>query len=138
VVAALTSRNTEPATRWLDRLGIGVSAFCLLQCLALPIVLVVAPTLSAGFMSHEVFHVVLLAVILPVSGLAYTLGFLRHRDARIWLPAALGLVFLLVAIWLEHERALPPLGIAAVTSVGGVFLIIGHVLNLRSRSTVRC
>lgn len=111
-----------------------MSAFCLLQCLALPIVLVLAPTLSAGFMSHEAFHVFLFAVIVPVSGLAYTLGYLRHRDPRIWLPAALGMVFLVVAIWLEHEHVLPPLGIAAVTSLGGILLIVGHVLNLRARS----
>jgi len=82
--------------------------------------------------------VVLLAVILPISGLAYTLGYLRHRNARIWLPAALGLAFLVTAAWLEHEHVLPPLGIAAVTSFGGFLLIIAHLWNLRSRSTDRC
>ena len=122
---------------WLDRLGIGVSAFCLLQCLALPVVLVLAPTLSAGFLSHEIFHVVLLAIILPVSGLAYTLGYLRHRNPRIWVPALAGLAFLVLAAWLEHRHALPALGIAAVTSVGGILLIVGHLLNLKSRGTGR-
>jgi hypothetical protein len=127
--------DSDLTVSWLDRLGIGVSAFCLLQCLALPVLLVVAPTLSAGFLSHEVFHVVLLAVILPVSGLAYTLGYLKHRNPRIWIPAAFGLGFLVLALLLELEHALPPLGIAAVTSVGGVLLIIGHLLNLKSRGT---
>ncbi len=131
-------RDTDLPVSWLDRLGIGVSAFCLLQCLALPVLLVAAPSLSAGFLSHEVFHVVLLAVIVPVSGLAYTLGYLSHRNPRIWVPAAAGLAFLVLAVWLEHEHALPPLGVAAVTSIGGILLIIGHVLNLKSRGTGSC
>lgn len=133
-------RNAEKAelpVSWLDRLGIGVSAFCLVQCLALPMLLVVAPSLSIGFLSHEVFHFVLLAVILPVSGLAFTLGFLKHRNARMWIPAGLGLSLLVFAAWLEHQHVLPAFGIAAVTSAGGILLIIGHVLNLRSRSTGR-
>ena len=119
---------------WLDRLGIGVSAFCLLQCLALPVVLVVAPSLTAGFLSHETFHLVLLAVIVPVSGLAYTLGYLKHRNPVIWLPAALGIGFLVLAAWLEQRHALSALGIAAVTSAGGVCLIVAHFLNLRARN----
>ena len=131
-------RDADLPVSWLDRLGIGVSAFCLLQCLALPILLVAAPTLSAGLLSHEAFHVVLLAVIVPVSGVAYTLGYLKHRNPRIWVPAALGLAFLVLAVWLEHEHALPALGVAAVTSIGGILLIIGHVLNLKSRGTGGC
>lgn len=141
MAAVLNShRNAEKAdlpVSWLDRLGIGVSAFCLLQCLALPVLLVVAPTMSIGFLSHEVFHIVLLAVILPVSGLAFTLGFLKHRNARMWIPAGLGLGFLVLAAWLEHQHVLSALGIAAVTSTGGILLIVGHVLNLRSRSPGR-
>lgn len=127
-------RDNDLPVSWLDRLGIGVSAFCLLQCLALPLVLVLAPTTSAGFLSHEVFHLVLLAVIVPISGLAFTLGFLRHRNRRMWIPAGAGLAFLLLAAWLEQRHALPPLAIAAVTSAGGVCLIVGHWLNLRCRS----
>ncbi len=133
-------RNVNSAdlpVSWLDRLGIGVSAFCLLQCLALPVVLVMAPSLTAGFLSHEVFHLVLLAIIVPISGLAFTLGFLKHRNPTMWIPATAGIGFLVLAAWLEQQHALPPLGIAAVTSAGGLCLIVGHYMNLRSRDGLR-
>jgi hypothetical protein len=123
--------KSGPTTRWLDRLGIGVSAFCLLQCLALPIVMLFMPVAGVGLLSHELFHLLLLGVIVPVSALAFGLGFLRHRNARMWVPAGIGLGLLIVAVILEHEHALPPVGIAALTSGGGVSLIMGHLLNMR-------
>lgn len=127
-------RDNDLPGSWLDRLGIGVSAFCLLQCLALPLVMVLAPTMSAGFLSHEAFHLVLLAIIVPISGLAFTLGFLKHRNLGMWIPAGAGLAFLFLAAWLEQRHALSPLAIAGVTSAGGVCLIVGHWLNLRCRT----
>lgn len=117
---------------WLDRLGIAVSAFCLVQCLALPLALVFAPLASVGLFSHELFHLVLLAVIVPVSLLAYGLGFLRHRNARMWLPAGIGFALLIVSAILEQGHVIGPLWIALLTSSGGVALITGHVLNLRA------
>jgi len=130
-------KPAEPAAaarevHWLDRLGIGVSAFCLVQCLALPLALVFAPLASVGLFSHEMFHLVLLAVIVPVSLLAYGLGFLRHRDARMWLPAGIGFALLVASAVLEQGHVLGPLWIALLTSLGGVALIVGHVLNMRA------
>ena len=137
--AALDAAGTEaedlvaPATGWLDRVGIAVSAFCLLQCLALPLTLMVAPMASWGLLSHETFHLVLLAVILPVSLLAFTLGFWRHRNRRMWLPGGMGLALLIVAAGLEQAHVLAPGWIAALTSLASLSLITGHLINLRSR-----
>ncbi len=137
VAAVLTSRQHRPSTRWLDRLGIGVSAFCLLQCLALPVALVFAPAASAGFFSHEVFHLLLLGVIVPVSLVAFGLGFMRHRNARMWIPAGAGFFVLMLAAGLEQSHVLGPVWIALLTSVGSVCLIVGHLLNLRESSARR-
>jgi len=132
VAAVLTTRRHEPSTRWIDRLGIGVSAFCLIQCLALPLALVFAPLATAGLFAHEAFHLVLLAVIVPISGLAFAFGFSRHRNARMWIPAGAGFAVLLGAAALEQVHAVDPVWVAALTSVGSVCLIVGHVLNLRA------
>ncbi|MDT8450383.1 MAG: MerC domain-containing protein [Wenzhouxiangellaceae bacterium] len=117
---------------FLDRLGIGISALCLVQCLAVPLALIFAPLASVGLFSHEAFHLVLLAVIVPVGALAYTLGFLRHRNARMWIPAAIGFALLVVAAVLEQGHWLHPVAIAFVTSAGGAALIVAHVMNMRS------
>lgn len=131
VTAVIDHEQRDVSTGWLDRLGIGVSAFCLLQCLALPVALVLAPAASAGFFSHEAFHLLLLAVIIPVSLLAFGFGFARHRNRRMWAPAGAGVSILLLAALLEQFHALSALWIALLTSAGSAFLIVGHVLNLR-------
>ncbi|MDT8438139.1 MAG: MerC domain-containing protein [Wenzhouxiangellaceae bacterium] len=124
---------TPPRVSWLDRLGIAVSAFCLLQCLALPLALVFSPLAGYALFDHELFHRILLLLILPVSILAFTLGFWRHRNLRMLVPAGIGLGLLLLAGWLEHGHRLAPGWIALVTSAGGIGLIVGHLINMRQR-----
>ena len=122
----------KPRTDWLDRFGIGISAFCLLQCLLLPLALVFAPLASVGLLSHQAFHIVLLGVIVPVSFLAFLLGFLRHRNAGMWWPAGVGLGLLVLAAVVEQAHVLGPWPIAFLTSAGGLGLITGHLVNMRS------
>ncbi|MCA1777972.1 MAG: MerC domain-containing protein [Xanthomonadaceae bacterium] len=136
-VVLKTERSRECPVGWLDRLGIGISGFCLLQCLALPLTMLFAPTVSVGFFNHEIFHLVLLAVIVPVSLLAFALGFFRHRNARMWIPAGIGFALLVLAAILEQRHVLGQGWIAAVTSAGGLGLIMGHLLNLRGKSAPR-
>jgi hypothetical protein len=126
-----TNRKPGLSTSWFDRLGIGVSAFCILQCLALPLLVLFMPIAGAGLLSHEMFHLLLLGVILPISALAFGLGFARHRNPRMWVPAGIGLGLLILAVALEHQHALPPAMIAVLTASGGVALILGHRLNMR-------
>lgn len=123
----------RPKRAWLDRLGIGVSIFCLVQCLAVPLALVIGPLAGYALLDHEVFHKLMLAVILPVSLTAFALGYAKHRNRRMLVAAGIGIGLLLVAAWLEHGHRLGPGAIALLTSAGGVGLIVGHVLNLRQR-----
>ena len=134
MAVVLKASNRDTSTAVLDRIGIGISAFCLLQCLALPLVLVFAPIASAGLLDHELFHLLLLAVIIPVSLLAFGLGFMRHRNRRMWVPATIGFALLIFAAVLEQGHVVGPGWIAGVTSLGGVGLIVGHFLNMRSRA----
>ena len=133
MAAVLKPQQRDFPVGLLDRIGIGISAFCLLQCLALPLALVFAPVASAGMFSHELFHLVLLTVILPVSLLAFGLGFVRHRNMRMWVPGGVGIGLLVLAATLEQNHVVGPAWIAAVTSLGGVGLIIGHWRNMRCR-----
>jgi len=133
MAAAMKSRKRGVPSSVLDRIGIGVSAFCLLQCLALPLALLFAPLASAGLFSHELFHLLLLGVIIPVSLLAFGLGFLRHRNLRMFIPAGAGFALLILAAVLEHGHVIGPVWISLVTSMGGLGLISGHLLNMRSQ-----
>ncbi|QOC22947.1 MerC domain-containing protein [Wenzhouxiangella sp. AB-CW3] len=119
----------------LDRLAICVSAACLAQCLLLPVLVVVTPLMSVGFLGEEAFHLFLLAVIVPLSILAFGLGYRLHRNRSMLVPGGMGLGLVATAAVLE-ATVLHGLTAAVLTSLGGVLLIAGHWLNLRQRRRV--
>lgn len=115
-----------------DRAAICVSALCLAQCLLLPILVVVGPLVSLGLFGAELFHLALLAVILPLSVVAFIQGYAVHRSARMLGPGLAGLAIVVTTAILDGP-VLGALGTALLTSFGGVLLISAHWLNLRLR-----
>lgn len=116
----------------LDRAAICASAVCLVQCLVLPVLLVISPLVSLGFFGSELFHLLLLGLILPLSLIAFTLGYRRHRNSLMLVPGLTGLAVITAAALLEGGL-LGPLAAALLTSLGGLLLITGHWMNLRQR-----
>ncbi len=132
-MSAVLKTDTDAVTgSTLDRAGICVSTLCLVQCLILPILVVASPLTSLGVFGHEAFHVVLLVLIVPISLVAFALGYRIHRNRAMLIPGLIGLAIVAVATLFGHEL-LSPLGTALITSMGGLLLIAGHWLNLRQR-----
>ncbi|MCC5864840.1 MAG: MerC domain-containing protein [Wenzhouxiangella sp.] len=115
----------------LDRLAICVSGLCLVQCLLLPLLVVLTPLISLGIFGEEIFHMVLLGLIMPVSLAAFFLGYRVHRNRQMLVPGLTGLLIVILAAVFEHDMT--ALGTALLTSLGGALLIFGHWLNLRRR-----
>ena len=132
MAVVFNTQNQAATGSTLDRAAICVSAVCLAQCLLLPGLVAISPLISLGFLDDELFHLLLLAVILPVSLVAFYLGFRVHRSSRMLVPGLAGLVIVVLAVVFGHE-VLGTLGSALLTSFGGVLLMIGHWLNLRRR-----
>lgn len=121
----------------LDKAAIGLSAACLVQCLALPVSFLLLPALSISLSMHALFHLTLLVVALPLSLAAFGLGWRRHRSRHVVVLGGIGLMALITAATLGHD-ILGVTGEVLLTSAGGVLLIWAHVLNLmhsRSAST---
>lgn len=116
----------------LDRAGICVSAACLAQCVALTLAIVLAPVVSLGFFGSDLFHRLLLMVIIPISLSAFVMGYRAHGQAGVLVAGVIGVLILLLAAFLE-ATVLPPLAASFLTSIGGVVLIVAHWLNLRQR-----
>lgn len=133
-MAAVIKSTSSDATTGsvLDRMGIAVSAFCLIQCLALPVLVLISPMTSLGLLGHEAFHLMLLFVVVPVSAGAFALGYRLHRNRAMLLPGLAGLLIVAFAAIFGHDL-MSSLGSALMTSVGGLLLITGHWLNLRRR-----
>ncbi len=116
----------EPGT--LDQLAVTLSGLCLLHCLLLPVAIAVLPFL--GQVGEDHLHVQMLIVVLPVSTIALTLGFRRHRDKRIVVWGIAGLLLLAIGGTVVHSL----FGIfadRALTISGSITLAITHYWNSR-------
>ncbi|MEM1423889.1 MAG: MerC domain-containing protein [Planctomycetota bacterium] len=142
--------GAAPKRSFLDALGIGLSALCMVHCLAMPAVLVVLPQISeiAGF--DRTFHIVL-AILLPgVAAVALAIGYARHREHITLALGGLGLAFIWFALTIpcsscascasgdptQAQAAVPMMfGLPLhnlVNSVGSVLLISAHAINWRA------
>ena len=121
-----------------DQAAICMSVACLFHCLAVPLLLIAAPWLSLGFLGEEWFHLSLIALVVPLSLIAFHLGFRLHGSRRMLAPGLVGLGLIVLAAVFEILHVVDHLIAAGLTSAGGVLLIIGHWRNLRARRcTVR-
>jgi len=119
--------RSKPNTA-LDQTAVALSGLCLLHCLALPFVVGLLP--FAGQFSDDHFHLQMLLVVVPVSVLAFGLGFRRHGRISLLLGGALGLLLLIAAATVVHAR----LGASAdqlFTVAAATLLAISHFYNSR-------
>jgi len=115
-----------------DRLGIALSALCLVHCLLLPVLVTAFPAFLLASLfdwAHDstVFHTVLLGVVLLISGPVLSQG--GRHDRRIWPMAVVGFLFLGATLFVEPE-SLEQLA----TVIGATLLVGAHVLNLARRN----
>ncbi len=114
--------------RILDRTAVALSGLCLLHCLALPVVIVLLP--FANELGDGHWHAQMLIVVVPVSVVAFALGFRHHRSGQVMAVGALGLLLLVIGGTVVHTHY----GIAAdraFTMAGSLILAIAHFHNNR-------
>jgi hypothetical protein len=114
--------------RRYDRVAIGLSVACLLHCLALPLALLLVPTLGPVMLGTESpVHWLLLGLALPISAYALWHGYRAHGQVRGLVLGALGLAIMLIAVSHIFDRSLE----TVLTVVGVSVLLAAHLLNLR-------
>ena len=89
--------------RLADLTGILLSLTCLIHCLALPLILLLAPALSRWIALPEGVHAAILLLALPAAAVAMRDGWRRHRRLVPAVFAVAGLSLLAVAVtgWLK-------------------------------------
>lgn len=129
--------STMPKVQFiLDKLAMLLSSLCIIHCLLTPILLITLPTfVSVSIFNDEIFHHVLLFFVLPIGAFALFFGYVYHKNKRVVLAGAFGLVLLstpLIIEWmgLGHE-VLGEYG-EVLISVMASFIIVGaHIANYR-------
>jgi hypothetical protein len=119
--------NQVKTLRIWDFLGMGLSLICLIHCLLIPVMMGLMPVLAASLLNDESFHVLMIAVVLPVAGLALVPGYLRTRRQGALLSGVIGLVLLSTGILAGH--ALGEMFETGLTVVGAAFLFRAHWIN---------
>ena len=114
---------------WLDRVAVTGSAVCMIHCLALPLLLAAAPSLSAIIAIPESFHRWVLLFAAPVAMVALLGGNVRHK---VPLPLCLGLIglaLMTIGAFVLREGAAE----IAITVAGSVLVATAHIMNQRLR-----
>ena len=120
------NQDTQKSSDWLDGAAVGLSALCMVHCLTLPLVVAGLPFLAQFSEGH--LHAQMLVVVLPLSIIALSIGFRRHRDLRIVVTGALGMLLLAIGATVAHTQ----LGLTAdraITIAGSLFLATAHWKN---------
>ena len=96
----------------------------------LPVALTMIPILLVTPLGNEYFHQLMIWLVLPTSGLAFTLGCRHHKDLIVIILGSVGLMLIgLGASWIIHtwdetvERV--------ITILGGLVLAFAHFRNHR-------
>lgn len=120
---------TPTLARALDASAVGLSALCLVHCLALPALALLLPVL--GFWAQaEWVHVAFVMIAAPVAVLSFV--DLRTRRPRSWplATAAVAGLVLMIAGALEFPA---PADERLLTVAGGLLLAGAHLANWRRR-----
>ncbi|MBL0688024.1 MerC domain-containing protein [Pseudoalteromonas sp. US3C1013] len=107
-----------------DKFAIGLSLMCTVHCFATPVILALLPSLAVLQINAEQFHLWVLAVVLPTSLLALSLGCKKHKRTRYMACGVVGLAFLIIAVLLGQEEAEK-----ALTLIGSAFIALAHWFN---------
>ena len=114
---------------FFDRFAIGLSVLCAIHCLAVPVLLIMFPSLLASFhIDDHIFHELLIWVAVPTSSIAFFLGCRRHKDPKVFALAGLGLASLIATAFFGHD-ALGEMGEKLATLFAVSILAYAHWRN---------
>ena len=118
--------NQARVQRLTDYISISLAGICALHCFLVPVALILFPVVGSIFLFEEIFHELLLLLIIPASVIAIFLGCRRHKDFKVLMLGVLGLCFLLTGAFSAtgYEELI-------LTFVGASIMICGHLRNFR-------
>jgi hypothetical protein len=116
-------------TLW-DRLGIALSALCLVHCIVLPLVIASGSVLALSAGAGEDFHQWLVWLIAPVAALAVLPGWRRHGRHRVIAGMMVGLGLISTGAF-AGDTVLSTGAETLLTVCGGLMLVASHLVNLK-------
>ena len=120
--------NEGKLQRSLDIIAISISAACTIHCLAMPIIIILFPILTSTILGDELFHQLMVWIILPTSMSAFFFGCKQHEDRLVILQGIVGFALLVYAAFWGHEFY-GEIGEKLITLMGGLLMALAHFRN---------
>lgn len=120
-----------------DKASIYVSAACAIHCLITPVLIALAPSFSVFGIEEHTIHIVLVAIIIPMSLVAVYTGCQKHKNLKVLAGVGIGLTLLLVTAFIGHD-VLGDVGEKIGTVMASLTLIASHIYNFRLCRKVDC
>lgn len=113
-----------------DKVSMGLSMLCAVHCLALPLLLVLLPSLVGTQLASEAFHTWMLIAVIPTSIYALTMGCKKHKRFQFLFIGLSGLVLLSSAVFLGHD-VVSEFGEKVLTLLGASLMVLAHWMNFK-------
>jgi len=113
-----------------DKFAVSLSLLCAIHCLALPVMLVLLPSLTALQLDNEAFHHWMIVAVLPISFYALTMGCKKHKRYSLLFLGFTGLTLLVLAVLLGEDIT-GEYGEKTLTLFGAILISSGHYWNFR-------
>ena len=84
-----------------DKLSICLSLCCILHCIALPVIILMIPSIASIWINNEKVHVILVLFAVPISLFAMAKSLRIHHNYKCISLAVIGLSLLVAAIFMH-------------------------------------
>jgi hypothetical protein len=118
--------NQTKLQGFTDYTSLSLAGICAIHCFLTPVALILFPVVGSTFFSEEIFHELMLLLVVPASVIAIFLGCRRHKDFSVITLGILGLSFLLAGAFAAtgYEDSI-------LTLIGAFIMVLGHLRNFR-------
>ena len=92
---------TQVKKQFSDKLSICLSICCILHCIALPVIILMIPSIASIWINNEKVHVILVLFAVPISLFAMAKSLRVHHNYKCISLAIIGLSLLVGAIFMH-------------------------------------
>ena len=115
---------------FLDKAALSLSLLCIAHCLLLPVLVSLIPVLAVLPLEDELFHRLLVLLVLPTSLVGLSLGCKKHKRWHVFFWGASGVSIVAFAAFFGHDIA-GEFGEKLLTLIGSIVIVWGHIQNYR-------
>jgi hypothetical protein len=120
----------------LEVLSVIGPIICLVDCIAIPLLLTVLPLVGVHQICHGVGDQLLLLLVLAICAPTLTIGFLKHKRKSVLVLMTLGFSLIFCANFAGH--LIDETFHFVLTTIGSILLIRANLVNRSLRKTACC